>query len=123
MNDLVTITDAGAEMAPFGNGSFPENGHVTLSPDNRWLACDTYAEGPDNRCRLFLYDTNEGCTLELGSFSHPTHIRRDWRCDLHPRWSRDGRFLSFDSVHEGSRQVYVADVSKVVEKANRRKMK
>ena len=32
------------------------------------------------------------------------------RCDLHPRWRPDGRQLGFNSVHEGSRQVYVIDV-------------
>jgi len=49
--------------------------------------------------------------IDVGSFRHPGHIRGDWRCDLHPRWSRDGRLITFDSVHEGSRQIYVADVS------------
>ena len=33
----------------------------------------------------------------------------DVRCDLHPRWNRHDRWIAFDSVHEGSRQVYALD--------------
>lgn len=32
------------------------------------------------------------------------------RCDLHPRWRPDGKQIGFNSVREGSRQVYVMDV-------------
>jgi len=49
-------------------------------------------------------------TLQVGAFKHPENITSDWRCDLHPRWSRNGRQVSFDSVHEGNRQIYIADV-------------
>ena len=34
----------------------------------------------------------------------------DWRCDLHARWRPDGRQLGFNSVHEGTRQIYVIDL-------------
>ena len=35
------------------------------------------------------------------------------RCDLDPNWSRDGRSVCIDSIHEGSRQVYILDVSEL----------
>jgi len=40
-------------------------------------------------------------------------VDRD-RGDLHPRWHPPGRFVTFDSIHEGTRQVHLADVSAVV---------
>ena len=35
------------------------------------------------------------------------------RCDLHPRWNRDGRQVCIDSVHEDQRQMYLLDVSQI----------
>jgi len=50
--------------------------------------------------------------LPLGGFFVPEAYREPYsRCDLHPRWRPDGKMLAFNSVHEGSRQVYVIDVS------------
>ena len=47
---------------------------------------------------------------DIGDFFVPEVYRDVYcRCDLHPRWRPDGRQLAFNSVHEGSRQIYVID--------------
>ena len=35
--------------------------------------------------------------------------RSGLHCDLHPRWSYNGNAVYFDSIHEGSRQIYAVD--------------
>ena len=52
---------------------------------------------------------------EVGKFFHPWKYIDAMRCDLHPRWSPDGRFISIDSVFSGIRQSYIIDVSKLLD--------
>ncbi|ACD21255.1 hypothetical protein [Paraburkholderia phytofirmans] len=97
-----------------GEGVLTENGHMTYSPvDPRWLLSDTYPDTQTNERVLFLFDTKEGLRYDIGSFYTPPDLKKENRCDLHPRWRRDGRAVCIDSVHEGERQMYVIDVSAI----------
>ena len=107
------ILDRQNSITPFGNGLFPPDGHFGFSPDYRWIICDTYPNNPERLARLFLNNIEGKSMTNIGEFYHAPHITGDWRCDLHPRWSPDGTMVSFDSVHEGSRQVYVIDLSAI----------
>lgn len=40
--------------------------------------------------------------------------RSGFHCDLHPRWNADGRWVAFDSIHDGTRQIYVANCSEII---------
>jgi hypothetical protein len=86
------------------------DGHCTFSPDGRWMVTDTYPD-EHRRQHLFLLNVATGVAARVASFHTPPEYRGDWRCDLHPRWSRDGRQICIDSTHEGLRQVYVIDLN------------
>lgn len=113
---FVRIADAegGGDVAPFGVGYLPGDGHACLSPDGRWIACDSYPTGPGRTAELMLYRPEDDTRVVLGRFHHEAQFTGDIRCDLHPRWRPDGTAVTFDSVHEGTRQVYIADVAEVV---------
>lgn len=101
-----------------GPGVLVENGHMTFSPtDKRWLLSDTYPDDQTHERFLFLYDMATGQRHDLGSFYADPGLSKENRCDLHPRWSRDGRQVCIDSVHESERQMYVIDVSALVDRA------
>ncbi|MBC8103648.1 MAG: hypothetical protein H7Z41_13810 [Cytophagales bacterium] len=85
--------------------------HCSYSPDRRWILTDTYPDTGGFRTRL-LFDPAKEQRIDIGRFHGPTPPGGEIRCDLHPRWSRDGRQVCIDSIHEnGRRQVYVLDVS------------
>ena len=103
-------------MQVVGAGVLVENGHMSFSPvDTRWLLSDTYPDDRTHERFLFLYDMHTGERHDLGSFYASPDLSKENRCDLHPRWSRDGRQVCIDSVHEHQRQMYVLDVSGIVQ--------
>jgi len=102
----------GSEVKVIGAGTLVENGHMTFSPvDKRWLLSDTYPDAGTHERTLFLFDCDRGVRHDLGRFWADPALSKENRCDLHPRWSRDGRQVCIDSVHERERQMYVLDVS------------
>lgn len=110
---FVAFTDNRQDFHPFGAGVLPTDGHLTFSPDRRWAAYDT-SPGAERLRTLHLYHLATGRDILLGAFPSPLPYVGDIRCDLHPRWRLDGTAVSFDSIHEGSRQIYLADVSDLV---------
>ncbi len=103
-------TDRTDEVAVIGEGVLTENGHMTYSPCGRWILSDTYPDDTDHRL-LIVFDTASGRLHELARLYTDPALGKVNRCDLHPRWSRDGRQACIDSVHEGERQMYVVDVA------------
>lgn len=132
----------GSSAEPFCPEAFSDDGHPSFCPcDRSWMLCDTYPDYNGDR-DLFLVDTTRRVKHMLGVFNEPrltldescidpaTHeldpntlklIGRDryararsgLHCDLHPRWRRDGQQVTFDSLHDGSRQIYTIDTSDV----------
>lgn len=89
-----------------------EDGHMTYSPDRRWLLSDIGPrDNPKSESTLRLWDSETAELHILGTYHNPEPFRGDIRCDLHPRWNHDGTQISFDSIHEGTRQVYVMDLN------------
>ncbi len=108
---LYTDDDDGA-VEVVGDGVLTENGHMTFSPvDSRWLLSDTYPDSSTNKRALFLFDMAGGKRIDVGHFYTDPHLKKENRCDLHPRWRRDGKMICIDSVHESARQLYIVDVS------------
>ncbi|MCC7325553.1 MAG: hypothetical protein IT521_01945 [Burkholderiales bacterium] len=106
-------TDAeNGEVETIGKNILNENGHMSFSPTSpRWMVSDTYPNSETHERILFLYDVENENRHDIGSFYADPVLRKENRCDLHPRWSRDGKQICIDSVHESERQMYVLDVS------------
>jgi len=98
-----------------GEDVFDQDGHCSYSPDRRWILTDTYPSRDRSERTLIVYHPETNRRIDVGRFYATPEITGEIRCDLHPRWSRDGRQACFDSIHEGARQIYVADLSSIVD--------
>lgn len=111
------------KVSEIGRGVMPASGgHVSYLPGGKWVVGDTYADN-DRKQHLYLYHVESHDMIFLGSFESPVEyadqsangFEGEWRCDLHPRVSPDGRLLVIDSAHSGSgRQMYMLDIGEIV---------
>jgi hypothetical protein len=108
------VDDRTGEARPFAKGVLGSDGHCSYSPDRKWVLVDTYPDR-DRKQHLYLVRARDEKRIELGAFRLPPELKGPWRCDLHPRWSRDGARVCIDSAHEPTRQVYVLDVRGITE--------
>ncbi len=142
---FMTILDSeNPFVTPFAQGILTEDGHPMLNPRKaNWFVNDTYPNHEGIRT-LMLYDFNTNQVVGIGKFKmlnekpdmalmsqyfadvdktiigeisaeELSFTRSGLHCDLHPRWSRDGEEVVFDSIHEGSRQIYKVNVKDILE--------
>ena len=93
-----------------GAGILDQDWHCVYSPNGLFMSGEAYPNGNQDRCWILVRLADE-TVKPIGAFHIPPKYRSNyWRCDLHARWRPDGRQLAINSVHDGSRQVYVRDV-------------
>ena len=82
------------------------DGHPSYSPNRDFVVIDSYP----NRRRVqdikILKDTENDAKVVAKVYA-PFKYDNDTRCDLHPRWSPDGKLICFDGCFSGSRSLYI----------------
>lgn len=87
------------------------DGHPTYSYDGRYVVTDTY---PDRKRIQSLYVMNGKRVTRIARVFSPFKYGGDTRCDLHPRWSRDGKQICFDASFGGKRSVCIVNTDKAI---------
>ncbi len=105
-------TDQTERPEMIGDGILLKDGHCTYSPDGEWILTDLYPN-KDRMMFLMLFRPSDSKLVTLGQFFHPKEHSGEFRCDLHPRWDREGKFITVDSICTGYRQIYLLDVSSI----------
>lgn len=86
------------------------DGHLVFSPNGKFLCSDGYWNSNKER-NFVLIRVEDEAVRSLGTYFVPEEYQEQYsRCDLHARWRPDGSQIAFNSVHEGTRQVYISDV-------------
>lgn len=89
------------------------DGHPSYCPiDNNLVVFDTYpSRSRIQEVKLGLDTDITGESVKtVAKVFAPFRYDNDTRCDLHPRWSRDGKKVCFDSVFEGKRGLYIVNI-------------
>lgn len=95
------------DMSSVYKRKWPEltsDGHPSYSPDGSKVITDTY---PDRTRMARIYCLEEDKVEEVAKVFAPFKYDNDVRCDLHPRWNRNGDRICIDSVFDGKRQLYI----------------
>lgn len=91
------------------DGFFEIDNHMSFSPDASIMITDSYPN-KDRLQALRIYEPKDNVCVDIGYFYSMEAVCTDVRCDLHPRWNRNGNGITFDSTHEGFRGVYKIDL-------------
>lgn len=86
-----------------GESSIKMDGHPSFTPDVNIFVSDTYPQS-QNLQYLFLYDIAKKEKIPIMTVFHDTRMYGEKRCDLHPRITPDGKYITFDTVKSGSRK-------------------
>lgn len=78
------------------------DGHPSLAPDGRTVAVDTLPDRLREQ-HLKLYDLESGRCERLARCFTPLSCSGPNRCDLHPRFSPDGKWIAVDTAARGHR--------------------
>ena len=111
------LQDQTGKIEPINTDKMPVNGHQTyLRRGNKqeWILNDNYANAQSRDQVPYLYHLPTDRRMDLGRFPAGEQYVGEWRCDLHPRSSPDGRKICIDSTHGGNgRQLYLIDLSEM----------
>jgi hypothetical protein len=116
-NKFHLFRDRSTHVEVVGDGVLTEDGHCTYVPrrGNEWILNDTYAHANKERLQhVHLFHVPTGRLVTVGKLHAPAAYEGPWRCDTHPRLSRDGTKVVVDSPHAGGRQLHLFDIAKIV---------
>lgn len=98
-------------------GKVNSDGHQSYIPKTDYFITDTY---PDKRryAKLYAINIKNGDIKLIADVKSPKQFQspdtyKHWACDLHPRVSRNGKYLCFDSVHTGKRALCVMMIDSI----------
>ena len=82
------------------------DGHPTCFKN--WIIVDSYPD-KSRMQHLVAYNMETDMLFPLLELYHPMRYFGKNRCDLHPRFSETGEYITLDSVHDGKRHQYIID--------------
>lgn len=106
--DMESCTWKEYDMPYFHDGGHPDI-HCNISPDGKYIIGDGYVREGYREIQYYNIATGESRMILKAKSFKPTP--NDIRCDLHNRFVFDGEYVSFDTIHNGKRQVAIVSAA------------
>lgn len=107
------FTDRARHTERIDRSILPDDGHATFRPGDRSIIVNDTYPNENGDCRLYLFDLDRREVLcETTITGDPAVRATGYRCDLHPKWSFDGRYLSVDNITTRGRGIIVYAVER-----------
>jgi len=120
---LISVRHDGADLRALST-TLIGSGHPTLHPDGIHVLTDAYVsemlafrDGTTPIRWLDLPGGSETQLVRIRTQADFTGPRQELRVDSHPAWDREFRRVAFNACPAGSREVFVADLSSLVDES------
>lgn len=104
----IIFNDLSKNFEKISTNILNKDGHPSYNQNNEHIVLtDTYPD-KNSRASLILFNIkNKNVSILDTLNSLPYTDNTAFRCDLHPKWSFSGRFISIDTLDSGRRGIYV----------------
>ena len=99
--------DKQGKIGCFEKGELVYDGHPSFTSDGRYMLTDTYAI--NGYRHLSIYDIKKNKLHNIGKFYSPIN-ETSYRCDLHPRFGRDERYIIIDTAFSGKHKIMMIEI-------------
>ena len=104
------FTDKNGKVERLNSDLFTSDGHPQYSKNGE-IITDTYPDKYRYQ-HLIYFDEITKNYIKLAKLKSPFKFVGNVRCDLHPRWDRTSKMISFDSAHTGTKSLCTMEVTK-----------
>lgn len=89
--------------------------HPMRSPKNENIFIMDSKPDIQRKQHLYVYNRKQKHISNIGFLFSPYKYTGVVRCDLHPRWDRDGKYIVVDTASNNRRQLALINVSEMIE--------
>ncbi len=94
---------------PIGDIILSSDGHPTYFKDNKRILTDTYPDRFLREQSLIVYNIEDNTLQNIAKVYSPMEYMGEVRCDLHPRLSRNNRYICIDAPLKRGRTMLIFD--------------
>ena len=112
-DSYIVFTDKTNKKTRLSTDVLIKDGHPSFSKANdNLMITDTYPNPNDDfKEELILFDMDKKEIVSTTKLNHLKEFASSGvRCDLHPKWSQDGKYVCVDTLDKGYRSIYVYEV-------------